>query len=100
MGFNTVVMFRNDAADVLRGNPREVAEAVLGAMNCLQDEERGNLMKTMGTRHADYPALYILAGNTLMEVTAETLKDDWIKEAVQDVLRRQGLRLVRDNPRS
>ena len=77
MGFNTVIMFSNDAYDQFESNPEETMEHILCAMDNVPEERRhygvgnhANPMKVKKPRHASDTMIYVHCGNTLMEMSS------------------------------
>ena len=74
MGYNTVIMFRNDAYSDFKNNPKETMENILAAMDDKDNHHYGvgshaNPMEVMKPRHMSDTTIYVHAGNTLSEMS-------------------------------
>lgn len=72
MGYNTIVMLRNDAWAQIRDNADQVIEGIGHAMHGNGSVGAGNhtnAVEVMKTRHADDQMLYIHTGNSLFELS-------------------------------
>lgn len=76
MGFNTIMMFRNDAYGDFEINPNETMENILKGMNNVPSEKHhygvgshANPMVVMKPRHMDDTMIYVHCGNTLVEMS-------------------------------
>jgi hypothetical protein len=77
MGYLTTITFRNDAAHDLRQHPEEVSKLIYHAQSGVQ-KNRGRDYDPIGShanpviiqrpRHADDHALYLHAGNTVIDL--------------------------------
>jgi hypothetical protein len=76
MGFNTVIMFSNDAYDQFERHPDQTTKNVLKAMNGVKENRHhygvgnhANPMVVKKPRHADHDMIYMHSGNTLCEMS-------------------------------
>lgn len=75
MGFNTTIMFHNDAYDEFQKHPDQTVKNITMAMNGVRENRHhygvgnhGNPMVIKRPRHADEETIYVHAGNTLCEM--------------------------------
>ena len=91
MGYQTTIMFLNDAYSNIKENPEQVIENILDAMNNTHEQSKtysigcfANPMEAIKTVHADIPRIYMTWRNMFIEigVSNNTIRDLKLRKTI------------------